>query len=51
MEAMTKCRQQCSTIESDATILKQHYLKLNEQFWLPAAIYKTTWIEQLGMCI
>ena len=27
MIAMTKCRQQCSTIESDATILKQHYLK------------------------
>jgi hypothetical protein len=48
---MTKCRQQCSTIESDATILKQHCLKVNEQFWLPAAVYKTTWIEQLGMCI
>ena len=47
--AMTKCRQQCSTIESDTTILKQHYLKVNEQFWLPAAVYKTTWTEQLGM--
>jgi hypothetical protein len=43
---MTKCRQQCSTIESDATILKQHCLKVNEQFWLPAAVYKTTWTEQ-----
>jgi hypothetical protein len=51
MEAMTKCRHQCSTIESDATILKQHYLKVNEQFWLPAAAYKTTWTEQLGICI
>ena len=40
MEAMTKCRQQCATIENDATILKQHYLKVNEQFWLPAAVYK-----------
>jgi hypothetical protein len=49
MEAMTKCHHQCSTIESDATILKQHYLKVNEQFWLPAAVYKTTWTEQLGM--
>ena len=51
MEAMTKCRQQCSTIESHTTILKQHYLKVNEQFWLPAAVYKTTWTEQLGICI
>ena len=51
MEAMTKCRHQSSTIESDATILKQHYLKVNEQFWLPAAVYKTTWTEQLGRCI
>ena len=51
MEAMTKCRHQCSTIESDATILKQHYLKVNEQFWLPAAVYKTTWTEQLGISI
>ena len=51
MEAMTKCRQQCSTIESDTTILKQHYLKVNEQVWLPAAVYKTTWTEQLGICI
>ena len=50
-EAMTKCRQQCSTIESDTTILKQHYLKVDEQFWLPTAVYKTTWTEQLGMCI
>ena len=46
---MTTCRQQCSTIESDTTILKQNYLKVNEQFWLHAAVYKTTWIEQLGM--
>ena len=51
MEAKTKCRQQCSTIESDTTILKQHYLKVNEQFWLPAAVYKPTWTEQLGICI
>ena len=49
MGAMTKCRHQCSTIESDTTILKQHYLKVNEQFWPPAAVYKITWIEQLGM--
>jgi hypothetical protein len=47
--AIKKCRHQCSTIESDATILKQHYVKVNEQFWLPTAVYKTTWIEQLGM--
>ena len=51
MEAMTKCRHQCSTIESDATILKQLYLKVDERFWLPAAGYKTTWTEQLGICI
>ena len=50
-EAMTKCRQQCSTIESDTTILKQHYLKVDEKFWLPTAVYKTMWTEQLGMCI
>jgi hypothetical protein len=50
-EAMTKCRQQCSTIESDTTILKQHYLKVDEKFWLPTAVYKTTWTEQLGVCI
>jgi len=51
ISAMTKCRHQCSTIESDTTILKQHYLKVNEKFWLPTAVYKTTWTEQLGMCI
>ena len=51
MEAMTKCRHQCSTIESDTTILKQLYLKVNERFCLPAAGYKTTWTEQLGKCI
>jgi hypothetical protein len=51
MEAMTKCRHQSSTIESDATILKQLYLKVNERFWLPAAVYKNKWTEQLGMCI
>jgi hypothetical protein len=50
-EAMTKCRQQCSTIESDTTILKQHYRKVDEKFWLPTAVYKTMWTEQLGMCI
>jgi hypothetical protein len=50
-EAMTKCRQQSSTIESDTTILKQHYLKVDEKFWLPTAVYKTTWTEQLGVCI
>ena len=48
---MTKCRHQCSTIESDTTILKQLYLKVNERLYLPAAGYKTTWIEQLGICI
>ena len=50
-EAMTKCRQQCSTIESDTTILKQHYLKVDEKFWLSTAVYKATWTEQLGVCI
>ena len=48
---MTKCRHQGTTIESDTAILKQHYLKVNEQFWLPTAVYKTTWTEQQGICI
>jgi hypothetical protein len=30
----------CSTIESDTTVLKQLYLKVNERFCLPAAGYK-----------
>jgi hypothetical protein len=32
-------------------LLKQHYLKVDEKFWLPTAVYKTTWTEQLGVCI
>ena len=51
MEAMTKSCHQCSTLESDTTILKQLYLKVNERLCLPAAGYKTTWIEQRGICI
>lgn len=40
---------QLSVIESNVTILKQHYVSSNRmEVWLPEAKFKTSWIENLG---
>ena len=49
LEAIETCRQLGSVIESNMTVLQQHYLNTNEKFWLPKAAYRTSWIDNLGM--